>query len=186
MSRIGKLPIQINPGVSVEIENQKVSVEGPKGKISFIFNPKVRIRRVDNLLHVERLSDDKESKSIHGLSRTILFNMVEGVTKGWTKELELVGVGYKAIKQENKLILHVGYSHPVVITLPDDLTVEINGNKIIISGVDKAKVGQMAADIRKIRPPEPYKGKGIRYVGEKVRRKAGKSAKQAGVGFTGK
>ena len=186
MSRIGKLPVEIAKEVTVEIENQKVTVTGPKGTISFTFPIEVKINKLDGFLQVERLKDDRKSKAIHGLSRTILANMIKGVSQGWSKELELVGVGYKAIKQNDVLTLFVGYSHPVVVTPPDDVAIEIKDNKIFVSGVDKAKVGQVAADIRKIRPPEPYKGKGIRYLGEKVRRKIGKTAKAAGVGFAGK
>ena len=185
MSRIGKTPIEIDNTITVEIENQKVTVTGPKGTINFTFSPEVKVDKEDSMLKVSRIRDDRKSKAIHGLSRTLLANMVKGVNQGWSKELELVGVGYRASCQDRVLTLSVGYSHPVIVTPPEGINIEVKDNKILIEGVDKAKVGQVAADIRKIRPPEPYKGKGIRYLGEKIRRKAGKSAKAVS-GFAGK
>ncbi len=187
MSRVGRLPIKIAENVSVEIHNQKVTAKGVKGEISFVFSPEIKIKQVDGFIQVDRINDSRRSKAMHGLSRTILANMIKGVSEGWSKELELVGVGYRAQKMGNQLVLHVGYSHPVVVTPPPDIHIEVkDNNKIVVSGVDKIKVGQIAADIRRIRPPEPYKGKGIRYVGETIIRKAGKGAKAAGGSLGGK
>lgn len=179
MSRIGKLPIVIPENVQVNIENRRVEVAGPKGSLNQTFRPEVKVKREDGKIIVERTADHKTAKSQHGLVRTLISNMVFGVSQGWSKDLELVGTGYRARMEEpKKLVLQVGYSNPVEFEVPDGLEIAVDGNnKIKISGIDKAQVGQIAAQIRKIRRPEPYKGKGIRYSGEKIRKKAGKAAK---------
>jgi len=179
MSRIGKKPIEIPAGVTVTINGSTVTVKGPKGELTRSFNPDMKIVVEDNQLTVTRPSDSKEHRTLHGTTRALLANMVEGVSNGFQKSLELVGVGYRAQAQGNKLILSVGYSHPVEIVPEDGLTIEVPANtKIIVKGIDKEKVGALAANIRGVRPPEPYKGKGIRYEGEYVRRKEGKTGKK--------
>ncbi|HHW44545.1 50S ribosomal protein L6 [Desulfofundulus thermobenzoicus] len=176
MSRIGKQPINLPQGVEVHIEGNTVRVKGPKGQLEREFHRDMRIRMEDNRLVVERPSDDKQHRSLHGLTRTLLHNMVVGVTSGFEKNLELVGVGYRATKQGNKLVLSVGYSHPVEIVPPDGLEIEVPApTKIVVRGMDKERVGALAANIRSVREPEPYKGKGIKYEGEQIRRKAGKA-----------
>ncbi len=176
MSRIGKAPISIPQGVDVSIKGQHVSVKGPKGTLERTFHDKVRVSVDDGVATVERFDDQRESRALHGLSRALLANMVAGVTQGFRKELSIVGVGYRANLQGSTIELQVGYSHPVHIEAPEGITFEIpNPTHVIVSGIDKQLVGQVAADIRKVRPPEPYKGKGIRYVDEHVRRKAGKA-----------
>ncbi|WP_027718581.1 50S ribosomal protein L6 [Desulfovirgula thermocuniculi] len=184
MSRIGKKPVELPQGVQVQIEGNTVRVKGPKGELAREFHQDMRIRLDEQgRLVVERPSDDRFHKSLHGLTRTLLANMVEGVTKGFSKTLELVGVGYRAAKQGNKLVLTVGYSHPVEIEPPPGLEIEVPApNKIVVKGLDKEKVGALAAYIRAVREPEPYKGKGIRYEGEVIRRKAGKAGKTGGKG----
>lgn len=178
MSRIGGSPISLPSEVTATVYGHAVEVSGPKGKLSLSVRPELRVELIDNNIVVKRRKEDKLSKSVHGLTRTLIANMVNGVNKGWEKKLELVGVGFRAQVADNKLILNVGYSHPVAITAPDDISFEVDENtKISILGVDKELVGQVAANIRKVRPPEPYKGKGIRYVGEYVRRKVGKAGK---------
>lgn len=176
MSRIGKRPVTIPGNVKVNINGQTVSVEGPKGKLSQTLRPEVSVAIEDGVLMVTRAGDDKDERSLHGLSRTLVANMVEGVTNGFTKSLELVGVGYRATLQGTKLVLTIGYSHPVEFNPPAGIEFVVEGtNKVHVKGADKQLVGDMAADIRAVRPPEPYKGKGIKYAGEVVRRKAGKS-----------
>lgn len=176
MSRIGKQPITLSSGVEVQIEGTAVRIKGPKGQLERQFNHEMALRCEDKQLIVSRPSDEKKHKALHGLTRTLLANMVTGVTQGFEKTLELFGVGYRAAKQGNKLVLTVGYSHPVEITPPEGLTIEVPQlTKIIVKGCDKEKVGALAAKIRAVREPEPYKGKGIRYEGERVRRKAGKA-----------
>ncbi|MDQ0286140.1 MULTISPECIES: 50S ribosomal protein L6 [Desulfofundulus] len=177
MSRIGKKPIALPQGVDVQIEGNTVRIKGPKGQLEREFHRDMRIRLdEEGRLVVERPSDEKNHRSLHGLTRTLLANMVEGVTKGFAKTLELVGVGYRATKQGNKLVLSVGYSHPVEIVPPPGLEIEVPApNKIVVKGTDKEKVGALAAVIRGVREPEPYKGKGIRYENEQIRRKAGKA-----------
>lgn len=179
MSRIGKLPVVIPENVSVEIKNRRITVTGPKGSLVQTFRPEVKIKSEDGKVIVERIADHKMARAQHGLARALISNMVLGVSAGWSKELELVGTGYRArMDSGDKLVLQVGYSNPVEFIIPQNLEVTVEGNnKIKISGIDKAMVGQIAAQIRKVRPPEPYKGKGIRYLGEKVRRKVGKAAK---------
>lgn len=176
MSRIGKLPVKIPQGVEVNVQGNTVMVKGPKGSISREFHRDMKIRREDSAIIVERPSDDNLHKALHGLTRSLINNMVNGVTAGYEKKLSLEGVGYRAAKQGNKLVLTVGYSHPVEIEPPKGIEFEVPApNKISVKGVDKELVGLMAANIRKVREPEPYKGKGIRYEDEVVRRKVGKT-----------
>lgn len=183
MSRIGRLPITIPSGVKVDIKDTQVTVKGPKGEISQTFLPEIGIKLEDNKLIVTRQSDEKEHRALHGLTRALLNNMVEGVTKGWEKSLEIVGVGFRAEKVGEKLILRVGFSHPVEVTPLPGVTLSLDGpSRIKVSGVNKETVGEMAAKIRAIRPPDAYKGKGIRYVGEVVRIKPGKAGKAVGKG----
>ena len=176
MSRIGRKPVAIPAGVEVTLNGQTLTVKGPKGTLTRTFNDRMNIAVDNNEIVVTRPSDDKEDRSLHGLTRTLISNMVEGVTTGFKKELEINGVGYRAAKQGNKLALTLGFSHPVEMEAPAGITIEVPApNKIVVSGADKEVVGAVAADIRKWRKPEPYKGKGIRYEGEVVRRKAGKA-----------
>jgi large subunit ribosomal protein L6 len=180
VSRIGKMPVAIPAGVKVKIDGREVAIEGNKGKISKIFHPDINIMREGENLIVSRPSDNRNHRSLHGLSRSILASMVEGVTKGFEKSLELSGVGYRAQKTGNKLTLQVGYSHPVDFETPAGIDITVEGtNKIRISGVDKELVGETAAEIRRIRVPDSYKGKGVKYLGEKLRLKAGKAGKTA-------
>jgi len=176
VSRIGKLPIEIPDGVEVKINDNTVMVKGPKGSLEKEMHPSMDILLEDNQIVVKRPSDTKQHKALHGLTRSLIANMVEGVTKGFQKVLEIHGVGYRAAKQGNKLVLNVGYSHPVEIPQPEGIEIEVpQNNKIVIKGIDKEKVGTLAAKIRAVREPEPYKGKGIRYENEYVRRKEGKT-----------
>jgi len=179
MSRIGKKPIEVPAGVTVTVAaNNTVTVKGPKGELVRSFNPDITISQEENVLTLTRPSDSKEHRTIHGTTRAVLANMVEGVSKGFEKGLELIGVGYRAQKQGTKLILNVGYSHPVEIEPEAGIEIEVPSNtKIIVKGTNKERVGALAANIRDVRPPEPYKGKGIRYEGEHVRRKEGKTGK---------
>ncbi|KAA9018668.1 50S ribosomal protein L6 [Niallia endozanthoxylica] len=178
MSRVGKKPIEIPAGVTISFDNNTVTVKGPKGELSRSFNPDIEIKVEDNVITVSRPSDQKEHRALHGTTRALLSNMVEGVSKGFEKSLELIGVGYRAQKQGKKLVLNVGYSHPVEIEPEEGIEVEVPANtKIIVKGTNKERVGALAANIRGVRPPEPYKGKGIRYEGEFVRRKEGKTGK---------
>lgn len=178
MSRIGKKPIEVPAGVTVTLDGNRVTVKGPKGELSREFNKDITITVEDNVVTVTRPSDSKEHRTVHGTTRAILANMVEGVSKGFEKSLELIGVGYRAQKQGNKLVLSVGYSHPVEITPENGLEIDVPSNtQVVVKGIDKEQVGALAANIRGVRPPEPYKGKGIRYVGEYVRRKEGKTGK---------
>jgi large subunit ribosomal protein L6 len=178
MSRVGKKPIEIPAGVTVTLDNNHVTVKGPKGELSRTFHADIEIKVEDNVINISRPSDAKEHRALHGTTRAVLANMVEGVSKGFERTLELVGVGYRASKQGTKLVLSVGYSHPVEIEPETGIEVEVPANtKIIVKGTDKERVGALAANIRDVRPPEPYKGKGIRYEGEFVRRKEGKTGK---------
>lgn len=178
MSRIGKKPVEIPAGVTVTINGSDVTVKGPKGELTRSFNPDLTITLEENVLTVTRPSDDKNHRALHGTTRAVLANMVEGVSKGFEKSLELIGVGYRAQKQGNKLVLNVGYSHPVEFEPEKGLEIEVPSNtKVVVKGISKERVGALAADIRDVRPPEPYKGKGIRYEGEYVRRKEGKTGK---------
>jgi len=180
MSRIGKMPIAVPAGVTVDIaENNKVTVKGPKGALERVLPVEMEIKLEDGNVTVTRPNDLKRMKSLHGLTRTLINNMVVGVTNGYSKVLEINGVGYRALKQGSKLVLSLGYSHPVEMEDPKDLTITLEGqNKIIVSGIDKEKVGQYAAEIRDKRRPEPYKGKGIKYADEVIRRKVGKTGKK--------
>ncbi|MGE4589709.1 MAG: 50S ribosomal protein L6 [Acidaminococcaceae bacterium] len=176
MSRIGKLPITVPANVTVTIENNLVTVKGPKGELNRQINKDMILKLEDGHLTVERPSDDKEHRAMHGLSRTLINNMVIGVTEGFAKALEINGVGYRAAKQGESINFTLGFSHPVVKEPPAGITFEVPApNKIIVKGANKETVGAVAAEIRTLRPPEPYKGKGIRYEGEVVRRKAGKA-----------
>ena len=179
MSRIGKLPINIPGGVTITVgDDNTVVVKGPQGELSEKISPKMELSMEDGVLTVKRPNDLKENRALHGLSRTLINNMVVGVTAGYSKTLEIVGVGYRAQKQGNKLVLNLGYSHPVEFEEPQGITFDVpTPNKVVVSGINKQQVGQMAADIRIKRAPEPYKGKGIRYEGEYVRRKEGKTGK---------
>ncbi len=181
MSRIGRLPVSIPKGVQVAIDGLSIKVKGPKGELQREFDPQIKVELVDGQLVVTRSSDRGPVRALHGLTRALLANMVEGVSKGFRKSLEIVGVGYRADLQGNDLVLRVGYSHVVQYPSPQGITFEVEkGNRIIhVDGVDKELVGQVAAEIRAVRKPEPYKGKGIRYLGEYVRRKAGKAGKVA-------
>jgi large subunit ribosomal protein L6 len=183
MSRIGRLPIAVPAGVTVNIKDSNVVVKGPKGEISQTFNPGMTIKLEDGKLTVNRPSDNKQDKALHGLTRSLLNNMVTGVTKGWEKNLEIVGVGFRAEKVGEKLILRVGFSHTVEVTpLPGTSLVTEGTNRVKVVGVNKETVGEMAAELRGIRPPDAYKGKGIRYAGEAVRIKPGKAGKAVGKG----
>ena len=177
MSRIGRMPISIPAGVDVKIEaGNLVTVKGPKGTLTQQLHPAMTITREGDEIHVTRPNDEKANRSLHGLTRTLLHNMVVGVTEGYKKELDVNGVGYRVAKEGKKLTMNIGYSHPVVMEETDGITIEVpSPNKIIISGTDKQKVGQFAAEVRGKRPPEPYKGKGIKYTDEVIRRKEGKT-----------
>ena len=180
MSRIGKMPIAVPAGVTVDIaENNKVTVKGPKGTLERVLPSEMSIDKDGDTITVNRPNDLKKMKSLHGLTRTLLNNMIIGVTEGYQKVLEINGVGYRAAKQGNKLVLSLGYSHPVEMTDPEGLEVIVEDqNKIVVKGIDKEKVGQYAAEIREKRAPEPYKGKGIKYADEVIRRKVGKTGKK--------
>jgi len=178
MSRVGRMPITVPPGVVVNIKQNEVAVTGPKGELRRRFNPDMGVTLQDNSLIVERPSDSKEHRSLHGLTRSLLANMVEGVTNGFEKNLEIIGVGYRAEKKGDKLEIRVGYSHTVEMSPLPGVSLAVEGvNRIKVSGIDKEVVGDMAAKIRAIRPPDVYKGKGIRYAGELVHLKAGKAGR---------
>ena len=179
MSRIGKLPVSIPGGVTITVgEDNLVTVKGPKGTLSEKISPEMKIDQDNGVLNVARPSDDKMHRALHGLSRSLIHNMVVGTTTGFEKHLEIVGVGYRAQMQGTKLVLNVGYSHPVEFPAPEGISFETpTPNKITVKGISKQQVGQIAADIRAVRSPEPYKGKGIRYENEHVRRKEGKTGK---------
>lgn len=178
MSRIGNKPVVIPAGVTIDLKDNTVTVKGPKGELSYTFNQNITLVQNEGEVVFTRPDDSKENKTIHGTTRAVFNNMVVGVTEGFQKELELIGVGYRAQLQGKKLVLNVGYSHPVEFTPEEGLEIEVPSNtKVIVKGYDKQKVGELAANIRGVRPPEPYKGKGIRYVDEFVRRKEGKTGK---------
>jgi len=178
MSRIGRQPISVPSGVEVNLSGATVLVKGPKGALSRQVAEPIVVRQEDGVLVVERPNDERRSRALHGLTRTLLQNMVTGVTDGFSKELEIVGVGYRAALQGQSLQLALGFSHGVNVPAPEGITFEVPiPTRVVIRGVDKEQVGQVAANIRKIRKPEPYKGKGVRYLGERVQRKAGKAAK---------
>ena len=179
MSRIGKTPIEVPAGVDVSIAGRTVTVKGPKGTLSRVIPGEIIVRKEETTIFVERPNDERLNRAMHGLSRTLVSNMVVGVTDGFTKELEIVGVGYRAEAQGADLRLALGFSHPVVVTALPGITFEIPvQTRVIVKGIDKELVGQVAANIRSIRKPEPYKGKGVRYLNEKILRKAGKTGKK--------
>ena len=178
MSRIGRMPIAVPAGVDVKIDGNIVTVKGPKGTLTRTVNENITVALEDGVIKVTRPNDQKENRSLHGLNRTLIANMVTGVSEGFKKELEINGIGYRAAKQGKDLVLNIGYSHNVVVPEIEGISIEVpSPNKIIISGPDKQKVGQFAAEVRGHRPPEPYKGKGIKYVDEVIRRKEGKAGK---------
>jgi large subunit ribosomal protein L6 len=180
MSRIGKQPITIPDGVKVDLQGERMTVTGPRGTLHQAMHPRMRVTVEDGMVSVERLSDERLDKSLHGLTRTLIANMVDGVTQGFEKRLEIQGVGYRAALQGKDIELQVGFSHPVRVPAPEGIEFEVPApNRITVRGIDKQLVGETAATIRKIRKPEQYKGKGIRYEGEYVRKKAGKAAKGA-------
>ena len=177
MSRIGRTPITLPAGVELTInENNHVIAKGPKGSLEYTANPGMKLELKDGVLNVSRVDDSKENRALHGLTRTLLGNMVEGVANGFKKELSVQGVGFKVATEGAQLVMNIGYSHQVIVEDTADVVTEVpNANTIVVTGIDKQKVGQFAADVRKRRPPEPYKGKGIRYVNEVVRHKEGKT-----------
>ena len=178
MSRIGKKPIAIPAGVEVKVDGSKVTVKGPKGTLESTFNHEINIALEGNEIIVTRPTDDKNHRALHGLTRTLIHNMVEGVTNGYSKTLEVNGVGYRAQKQGKNLVMNLGYSHQVIIPEIPGITIDVpTPNQVVISGADKQQVGQFAAEVREKRPPEPYKGKGIHYVDERIIRKEGKAGK---------
>lgn len=179
MSRIGKKPIIIPEGVEVKIDGQKVTVKGPKGGLTFEVSPQILVELVNGSVKVSQKREDKNTRALWGLTRSLIFNMVKGVSEGYEKKLELEGIGFKANVEGKKLTLNVGFTHPVVIEAPEGINFSVEKNVITVSGIDKQLVGETAARIRKVRPPEPYKGKGIRYQGEVIRRKEGKKAATA-------
>lgn len=178
MSRVGQNPVTLPSGVEVKIDGQSVVVKGSKGELARTFHERISFDQADGIVSVNRADDTREARALHGLSRALLNNMVLGVSEGFKKELEIQGVGYRASLKGRDLELLVGFSHPVLVEVPDGITFEVpEPTRVVVSGVDKERVGQVAANVRGVRPPEPYKGKGIRYVGEYVRRKAGKAGK---------
>jgi len=181
VSRVGRMPVEIPSGVDVKIDGSYVKIKGPKGELEFTFSPDIEISSQDGGINVKRPSDARDMRSLHGTTRALIQNMVTGVTDGFQKELQLVGVGYRANMEGKNLVLNVGFSHPVEIVPPAGISFEVGdrAQQVFITGIDKQAVGQIAADIRKVRPPEPYKGKGIRYKDEYIRRKAGKAGKVA-------
>jgi large subunit ribosomal protein L6 len=177
MSRIGKQLIEVPQGTDVTLNGQAVHVKGPRGELTFDVHPDISVTVDDRVVRVTRSSDEPKQRALHGLTRMLVANMVEGVVNGFTKTLEIQGVGYRAMKKGSGIELHLGFSHTIEYTAPDGVTLDLpDQTTIVVTGVDKQKVGQAAAEIRSFRPPEPYKGKGIRYKGEHVRRKAGKTA----------
>jgi large subunit ribosomal protein L6 len=180
MSKIGKQPITIPQGVTANLADSQIVVSGPKGELKFQLRPEIKVEIESDKIKISRKSESKIAKSLHGLTRSIIANMVQGVTIGHQKILEIVGVGYRAAIQGENLVLNVGYSHPVVISKVPGIQIETKENKVIVSGTDKALVGEIAARIRRTRQPEPYKGKGIKYIDEIIRRKAGKTVKTVG------
>jgi large subunit ribosomal protein L6 len=176
MSRIGRAPITIPAGVDVKLDDSVITVKGPKGTLTKAINPEIKVDIQDGVIHVTRPSDDRTHRSLHGLTRTLISNMVTGVTQGFSKELEINGVGYRAQKQGKQLVMNLGYSHQVFVDEIDGIQIDVpNPNRVVISGIDKQLVGQFAADVRSKRPPEPYNGKGIKYATEVIRRKEGKT-----------
>lgn len=178
MSRIGRMPIDVPAGVTVSIDGQSVAVKGPKGELALVVAEPIKAELVENQVLVSRPDDERLSRSLHGLTRTLISNQIVGVTQGYSKDLEIVGTGYRVAQKGSGIELALGFSHPVNVDAPAGITLTVEGNnKITVSGINKQQVGETAANIRKIKKPEPYKGKGIRYAGEVVRRKAGKAGK---------
>ena len=177
MSRIGRAPIAIPAGVEVVVDGSTVTVKGAKGTLTRTMNSNITITKDGDTIVVTRPNDHKDNRSLHGLTRTLIANMIEGVSNGYKKELEINGIGYRAEVKGNTLVMKIGFSHDVIMDAPEGVSVEVNGNKVTVLGADKQKVGQFAAEIREKRPPEPYKGKGIKYVDEYIRRKEGKAGK---------
>lgn len=177
MSRIGKIPVEIPAGVEVNIKGQEINVKGPKGTLTRTIASPISAKVEDGSVVVSRADEERESRSLHGLTRTLVANMVEGVTKGYSKVLEIQGTGYRVTQKGTGLELALGFSHPVNFDAPEGITLKVEGNRITVEGISKQQVGEVAANIRKLRPPEPYKGKGVRYLGENVRRKVGKAGK---------
>jgi large subunit ribosomal protein L6 len=176
VSRVGKMPIEIPQGIEVKVEGNTVKAKSKKGELQVSVHPDMSINMTDASIQISRPSDSMIHRSLHGLSRTLVANVIIGVSKGFTKKLEIQGVGYRAEFKNGRLVFQLGYSHPIVFIPPEGIEIRVDGNIIIVEGIDKQLVGQVAAKIRSFKPPEPYKGKGIRYVGEYVRRKAGKAA----------
>lgn len=177
MSRIGKIPVEIPSGVEVNVNGQDISVKGPKGTLNLSIATPITAKVEGNEVVVTRANDERESRSLHGLTRTLVANMIEGVTKGYAKVLEIQGTGYRVTQKGAGLEFALGFSHPVSVEPPEGITFKVEGNRITVEGISKEQVGEVAANIRKIRPPEPYKGKGVRYLGENIRRKVGKAGK---------
>ncbi len=185
MSRIGKQPVSITSGTTVEVKENTVTVKGPKGELKKTFSPKIKIEVKDNMVTLTRIADNKESRALHGLTRNLIANMIEGVTKGFKKELEITGVGYRAKVEKNRITLTLGFSHPVEYKAAEEIEFKLdeeNKSLLTITGIDKQVVGETAAKIRSFKKPEPYKGKGIKYLNEQIARKAGKSAALASAG----
>lgn len=181
MSRVGKAPIPIPPGVEVKIGDQQVTVKGPKGTLERVVHNKINVEQVDQELIVTREDDERATRALHGLTRSLINNMVVGVADGYSKALEIVGVGYRAAPKGRAIELSLGFSHPVIYDPPEGIEIEVpNPTYLVVRGIDKEVVGQVAAEIRRFRPPEPYKGKGVRYEGERIIRKAGKAGAAAG------
>ena len=179
MSRIGKLPVAVPSGVDVNVDGRTVTVKGPKGTLSHTVADPITVETAENTIAVSRPDDERESKALHGLSRTLIANMVTGVTEGYIKRLEIVGTGYRVVAKGSDLEFALGYSHPVPVSAPDGITFRVETpTRFSVEGIDKQKVGEVAAKIRKLRKPDPYKGKGVRYAGEVIRRKAGKAGKK--------
>ena len=177
MSRIGRLPITVPSGVDVTIDGAVVSVKGPKGELNHRVPTPIEVALEDGTITVTRPNDERESRSLHGLTRTLIDNMIVGVTNGYQKQLEVIGTGYRVQAKGQDLEFALGYSHPVPVKAPEGISFAVEGNKVTVSGIDKQRVGETAANIRKLRRPDPYKGKGVRYAGEQIRRKAGKAGK---------
>ncbi|GAA4776397.1 50S ribosomal protein L6 [Citricoccus nitrophenolicus] len=177
MSRIGRLPITVPSGVEIKIDGANVAVKGPKGELSHAVASPIEITLEEGTISVTRPNDERESRSLHGLTRTLISNMIVGVTDGFEKKLEVIGTGYRVLAKGSDLEFALGYSHPVPVKAPEGITFKVEGNKVTVAGIDKQRVGETAANIRKLRRPDPYKGKGVRYAGEVIRRKAGKAGK---------
>lgn len=180
MSRIGKKPIEIPKGVNIKLAGRTIAVKGPKGELKWEFPQAVNVKEAESKIIVERTDESREGNALHGLSRSLINNMVNGVSNGYTKVLEIVGVGYRAQVQGKKLVLALGYSHPIDYPLPEGIKAEVDKKQVVItlSGIDKQKIGQVAAELKRLRPPDAYKGKGIRYQGERIKLKAGKTGKK--------